>query len=86
VVDQKTKDRERVQPKLVAAIERHTSATVDEVVEWRSGSTWNDGGSWYRIVARVGCDFWIAAIHSDYQPDIAVTQAKRTETVIVTYE
>jgi len=80
-------DREIFQPRLVAAIEQHTSTTVDDVVEWRSGSTWNDGGSWYRIVARIGDQFWMADIPTNYRSnDIEVRQVKRVETVTVEYQ
>ena len=80
-------DREIFQLRLVAAIEQHTSATVDDVVEWRSGETWNDGGSWYRIVARVGDQFWMAEMPTDYRSyDIEVRQVKRVETITVEYQ
>lgn len=39
----------------------------EEIVEFKSGSTWNDGGSWNTAIVKAGSRFWRVHMPSDYQ-------------------
>ncbi len=48
-----------------------------QVLEHVGGSTWNDGGSWYTTIIRVGDEILMVHMPSDYKTDdLKITKMK----------
>ena len=78
---------EKIKKALEQAVVAFAGTLVVSPVEISGGSTWNDGGSWYRgvFVAPSG-QYYIATMETDYTGKITVTPARRVETIKVDYE